>query len=491
MAEFTRTTAPTSERHAPHERQAPHAPSSDHRASHAPGSEQRTPPAPNRLRHPRRPRRPHRAWAVALAAGAAIVTAGAFTTVPGLLVTPLHESYSWDRGQIALAVSVNMVLFGLTAPFAAALMDRVGTRRVVVGALMLVTVGALLTSVMVRPWQLTAYWGVLIGLGSGCLTMTFAAGVTRSWFQLRRGLVTGVLSSSSHLGQLLFLPLLAWAIDRHGWRPPVVTLAFVALAVAALVLLLLRDHPADVGARPYGAPEFVPKPPPASGAAGRALKVLFEAARTGPFWVLAGMFVICGASTNGIMWSNWAPAAHDHGMRATAAASLLSLIGVFSAVGAVLSGWLTDRFDPSRLLTVYFAIRALTLLALPMAFSADVTLVMVAFVAVYGLVDVATVPPVIALGDRVYGERGPIVFGWVNSAHQLGAGASAFLGATARDLFGAYDVVWAALGAVCLVASLLAMAVRGPGGTRGPRGPRGPWNPRSRRSPRGLGAPGG
>ncbi|MFF2236023.1 MFS transporter [Streptomyces anulatus] len=408
----------------------------------------------------RRSFRIHRAWLMAAVAGAAIVTAGAFTTVPGLLVTPLHEEYAWERGQIALAASVNMVLFGLTAPFAAALMDRIGARRVVMGALLLVAAGALLTGVMTRPWQLVAYWGVLIGLGSGCLTMTFAAGITARWFDRRRGLVTGALSSSSHLGQLLFLPLLAWSVGRFGWRPPVVTLALVALAVAALVFLLLRDHPADVGAKPYGAREFVPRPPPVPGAAGRALRVLLRAARTGPFWLLAGMFALCGASTNGIMWSNWAPAAHDHGMRATAAASLLSLVGIFSALGALLAGWLTDRFDPRRLLTVCFAVRALTLLALPLVFAAEVTAPMLLFVAVYGLVDVATVPPVIELARRVYGEDGPVVFGWTNAAHQLGAGASAYLGATARDVLGTYDVVWAALAVGCLAAALLAPAVR-------------------------------
>ncbi|MER6020521.1 MFS transporter [Streptomyces anulatus] len=408
----------------------------------------------------RRTFRIHRAWLMAAVAGAAIVTAGAFTTVPGLLVTPLHEEYAWERGQIALAASVNMVLFGLTAPFAAALMDRIGARRVVMGALLLVAAGALLTGVMTRPWQLVAYWGVLIGLGSGCLTMTFAAGITARWFDRRRGLVTGALSSSSHLGQLLFLPLLAWSVGRFGWRPPVVTLALVALAVAALVFLLLRDHPADVGAKPYGAGEFVPRPPPVSGAAGRALRVLLRAARTGPFWLLAGMFALCGASTNGIMWSNWAPAAHDHGMRATAAASLLSLVGIFSALGALLAGWLTDRFDPRRLLTVCFAVRALTLLALPLVFAAEVTAPMLLFVAVYGLVDVATVPPVIELARQVYGEDGPVVFGWTNAAHQLGAGASAYLGATARDVLGTYDVVWAALAVGCLAAALLAPAVR-------------------------------
>ncbi|MFD4173304.1 MULTISPECIES: MFS transporter [Streptomyces] len=414
-------------------------------------------PAP-RVREPRF----HRAWVIAVVAGAAIVTAGAFTTVPGLLVTPLHENYAWDRGQIALAASVNMILFGLTAPFAAALMDRVGIRRVVVGALMLVSAGALLTSFMSQPWQLVAYWGVLIGLGSGCLTMTFAASITADWFDKRRGLVTGALSSSSHLGQLIFLPLLAWSVDRFDWRPPVVTLAFVALAVAALVFLLLRDHPADVGAKPYGATEFVPKPARVPGAARRTIAVLVSALRTGPFWLLAGMFVICGASTNGIMWSNWAPAAHDHGMAVTAAASMLSLIGIFSALGAIFSGWLTDRFDPRRLLTVYFAIRALTLLALPLVFSSTVTVLMIAFVVVYGLVDVATVPPVIELSRRVYGEDGPIVFGWANSAHQLGAGAAAFLGATARDMFGTYDVVWTALSVACVVAALMALVVRAP-----------------------------
>src|SRR2546421_4609403 len=246
--------------------------------------------------------RVHRAWVIAAVAGAAILSAGAFTTVPGLLVTPLHQQYGWDRDQIALAASVNMVLFGLTAPFAATLMDRFGIRRVVTGALVLVATGSQLTSVMSAVWQLTLYWGVRIGIGSGCLTMTFAATVTSGWFERRRGLVTGALSASSHLGQLLFLPMLAWAVDRFGWQPPVVTLALVALVVCTLVWLLLRDHPADVGLAPYGAERPVPKPAAAAGTATRTLRVLFKAARTGPFWLLAGMFVICGASTNGMMW---------------------------------------------------------------------------------------------------------------------------------------------------------------------------------------------
>ncbi|TXS32721.1 MFS transporter, partial [Streptomyces sp. gb1(2016)] len=80
---------------------------------------------------PHRSRLGHRAWWVAAAALLAIVVAGAFSTLPGLLTGPLHQEFGWSRGSIGLSASVNMVLYGLTAPFAAALMDRFGIRRVV------------------------------------------------------------------------------------------------------------------------------------------------------------------------------------------------------------------------------------------------------------------------------------------------------------------------------------------------------------------------
>jgi predicted MFS family arabinose efflux permease len=404
--------------------------------------------------------RPHRAWWIAVIAAVAVITAGAFATVPGLLVDPLHQDLHWSRSSVSLAASVNMVLFGATAPFAAALMDRFGIRRIVTAALALVTLGAALTAVMNASWELTLYWGFLVGIGSGSLTMTFAATLTSRWFATRRGMVTGVLSGASQLGQLLFMPVVAWTIERYQWRPAVVTLALVAAVVSLMVWLLLRDHPADVGGRPYGATEFVPKPAPETGAALRTVRVLFRAARTGTFWLLAGMFVVCGASTNGIMWSNFVPAASDHHMPATVAASMLSLIGVFSTIGALASGWLTDRFDPRRLLTVYFGVRAVTLILLPGVLATTVGPSIIAFVIVYGLVDMATVPPVIALCRIRYREDGPIVFGWTNVAHQLGAGTSAFFGALARDASGSYTSVWLVLSAMCVFAALLAVLVR-------------------------------
>ncbi|RII11782.1 putative MFS-type transporter YhjX [Streptomyces sp. YIM 130001] len=414
------------------------------------------PGAPQRRRAPRI----HRAWFVAAVAFVTIIGAAAFRSLPGLLIDPLHQEFDWSRGTIGFAVSVNLALYGLTAPFAAALMDRFGIRRVVAVALTLISVGSLLTVWMTAAWQLILYWGLLVGLGSGSLALAFAATVTNRWFTERRGLVTGILTAASASGQLVFLPLLSWLVERHDWRPAAVTVALSALIVVPFVWLLLRDHPADVGLAPYGATEYVPKPPPVRGAATRALRVLFSAARTGPFWLLAGTFAICGASTNGLIQTHFVPAAHDHGMPVTAAASLLAVIGVFDVIGTIASGWFTDRFDARRLLATYYALRGVSLLFLPMLLAPGVNPPMVFFIVFYGLDWVATVPPTMALCRAHYGEDSAIVFGWVLASHQVGAALVAFLGGVARDVFGTYDVVWYASGALCAAAALMALVIR-------------------------------
>ncbi len=401
-----------------------------------------------------------RAWWVAAVTGVAVVVAGAFSTMPGILQDPLRQEFQWSRGSIGLAASVNMILYGVTAPLAAALMDRFGIRRVVVAALGTVSAGAVLTGVMDAAWQFTLFWGLLVGLGTGALSMTLATTVTHRWFTTRRGLVTGILASGSVLGQMVFLPALSWTVARHDWRPALISLALAALAVAPLARLVLRDHPADLGQRPYGSDTFVPRPDPVPGAARRTVTVLRQAAGTRPFWLLAGAFAICGASTNGIMWTHFAPAAHDHGMPVTTASTLLALIGVFNVAGTIASGWLTDRVDARRILAVTFLLRGLLMVGLPLIMTATVSAPMLVFVVVFGLLDLATVPPVIALCRTFYGDDSAIVFGWTNAAHQIGAASASFLGGVARDAFGGYDPVWLALGAACATAALLSLAVR-------------------------------
>ncbi|MEU3458509.1 MFS transporter [Streptomyces sp. NPDC006733] len=409
---------------------------------------------------PGRRSRVHRAWFVAAVTFVTIIGAAAFASLPGLLIEPLHAEFGWSRGMIGFAVSINLALYGLTAPFAAALMDRFGIRRVVAAALTTIALGAGLTIVMTQTWQLILCWGILVGTGSGCMALAFAATVANRWFVTRRGLVTGLLTAAGAAGQLVFLPLLSWIIEQHGWRPAAATVSLSALAVVPFVWLLLRDHPADVGLAAYGAPEFTPKPVPVRGAARRALKALSVAARTGPFWLLAGSFAICGASTNGLIRTHFVPAAHDHGMPVTAAASLLAVIGIFDIAGTIASGWFTDRFEPRRLLAVYYGMRGLSLMFLPQLMADTVHPPMIVFIVFYGLDWVATVPPTIALCREYYGDDSAIVFGWVLAAHQIGAAVVAFLGGAARDALGSYDVVWYSSGALCAVAALMVLVIR-------------------------------
>jgi len=345
----------------------------------------------------------HRAWWVALGAFLAIVGAGAFATTAGLLVDPLVREFQWSRGSIGLAVATNMVLYGLTAPFAAALMDRFGLCRIVGGALVVLALGAALTTTMTQVWQFTLYWGVLTGLGTGSLALTFAATVTNRWFVHRRGLVVGLLSSASVLGQFLLLPVLGWIIEHYQWRPALVTLLLCAMVVAPLAYLLLRDHPQDVGLDAYGALWSVPAPAAVPGATRRTVRALSSAAKSWQFWLLAASFAVCGASTNGVLWTHFVPAAHMHGMAVPVAASLLTVVGIFNVVGTIGSGWLTDRCDPRALLAGYYVLRGVLLVLLPGLLGPTMGPALIAFAIAFGILDLATVPPTIALCREMYG----------------------------------------------------------------------------------------
>ncbi|MCM2576781.1 MFS transporter [Streptomyces sp. MTZ3.1] len=404
----------------------------------------------------------HHAWWVAAVAFVALVGAAAFRAAPSVLIDPLHAEFGWSRATIASAVSVNLVLYGLTAPFAAALMERFGMRRVAAGALLLVAAGSGLTVLMQASWQLILCWGVLVGLGTGSMAPAFVATVVNRWFVARSGLVTGVLTAGSAAGQLVFLPLVAWLASRYDWRTATLAVTAAALAVVPLVLWLLRDRPEDVGTTRYGAgPVDADVPPPvAGGAAVRALGALRTAARTRVFWLLAGTFAICGASTNGLIGTHFVPAAHDHGMPTTAAAGLLAVIGVFDLLGTVASGWFTDRFDARRLLAAYYGLRGVSLVFLPMLLADAVHPPMLFFIVFYGLDWVATVPPTVALCRRHFGDGGAIVFGWVLAAHQIGAGLTAVAAGALRDVTGSYDAAWFGSGALCAAAALMALVIR-------------------------------
>jgi MFS family permease len=406
----------------------------------------------------------HYGWVVmAVTFVTLLVTAAAMST-PGVMIVPLEQEFGWSDAQISTALALRILLFGLFGPFAAALMNRFGLRRVVLCALALIAGGMLASLMMTRVWQLIALWGVVVGIGTGLTAMVLAATVATRWFNRRRGLVMGILAASSATGQLLFLPLIAEFTTRFGWRAALVLVAVALGVTGLLVLALMRDRPSDLDLPLYG--ETAVTPPPAGGAGLGSLLLsplvtLRDCARVPIFWVLFATFFVCGCSTNGLVQTHFVALCADYGLAATAAASVLAMMGAFDFIGTIGSGWLSDRFDNRWLLFWYYGLRGLSLLYLPFTDFSFYGLSL--FAVFYGLDWIATVPPTVKLtADRFGRERAGMVFGWIFTGHQLGAATAALTAGIVRTAWSTYLPAFFVAGALCLVAALLILVVPKP-----------------------------
>ena len=403
----------------------------------------------------------HPAWLALAVTFFVLLSAAAVRATPGVLFLPLEREFHWSRSTVSLAVSVNILLYGLVGPFAGALMQRLGVRRTTMFALTLLAAGVSLATLVRQPWQLVLLWGVVVGLGSGMVALVLGATIVNRWFVARRGLAMGILTASTATGQLIFLPLLASVIERQGWRFAILIVASPVALMIPIVFALLREQPADLGIPAYGgtagaAPTLAPANP-----ARIAIEALADGLRSRDFWLLTLTFVICGASTNGLVGTHLIPAAHDHGIPEVRAAGLLAIMGIFDLAGTTASGWLSDRWDSRRLLAWYYGLRGLSLLFLPFALGAPGTALWV-FAVFYGLDWIATVPPTVKLATDAFGSaRAPVMFGWIAAGHQVGAALTALTAGWVRTTLGDYQVAFWTSGGLCLVAALLALQVRG------------------------------
>ena len=397
----------------------------------------------------------HYAWVVAAVTFLVLLTAAGVRSTPSVLMVPLEHEFGWSRATISFAVALNIFLYGLTGPFAAAILERFGLRRTIAVALAIIAAGVALTPLMQQSWQLVLFWGVIVGSGTGVTAMVLGATVAARWFEKQRGLVVGVLTASTATGQLVFLPLFARLLDAFGWRAVSLTIASVAAVMIVPVILVVRDRPSDLGIPPYGGALVIAPAPRAPNPVQRAFGALRKAAGYRNFWLLSGSFFICGASTNGLIGTHLIPACLDHGISEVAGASLLAAMGIFDFFGTTLSGWLSDRIDGRKLLAWYYGLRGLSLICLPFTFQYSFYGLSV-FAVFYGLDWIATVPPTVRLTAQTFGEQGVAVyFGWIAATHQLGAAFAAWMAGVLRAQTGDYLSAFISAGILCLVASIM------------------------------------
>jgi MFS family permease len=400
----------------------------------------------------------HYGWVVVAVTFLTMLVSAGAVGAPGVLLLPLQREFGWDTADISIALAIRLLLFGLIGPFAAALINRFGVKRMALSSLTLVALGLLLSLAMREVWQLILLWGVVVGFGTGLTALVLGATVATRWFSTRRGLVVGLLTASSATGQLVFMPLLSVLTEQTGWRVALTLLCGLLGLAALAILALMRDRPSDLGLLPFGEEGTVPAPStpaaPSASVTMAALGALRDASKTRVFWVLFATFFICGASTNGLIQTHLIPLCVDFGVPEVRAAGLLAVMGVFDFIGTVGSGWLSDRYDNRWLLFWYYGLRGLSLLYLP--YSEFTVYGLSLFAMFYGLDWIATVPPTVRITAERFGrERANLVFGWVFAGHQIGAACAAFGAGFSRSALQSYLPAFFVAGILCLIAALL------------------------------------
>lgn len=404
----------------------------------------------------------HYGWVVVGLVFLTLLASAGVRATPSVLIVPLEHAFGWDRATISIALSVSLFLFGFMGPFAGAAMQTLGVRKTVLSALSLLVIAVAGSSLMTSVWQLILTWGFLVGVGTGCMAQVLSATVSSRWFVERRGLVVGMLAASTATGQLVFLPMLASVAGSAGWRPVVYIVAAAAALVIPLVYWLLPERPSDVGLIPYGAKTSeVPVPPTGRNPITTAFVALGRGVRSRDFWLLSGGFFVCGLSTNGLIGTHLIAACFDQGIPEVQTAGLLAMMGILDLFGTTMSGWLSDRWNNRWLLFWYYALRGVSLLFL--TFSGFSFYGLSLFALFYGLDWLATVPPTVRLVNDLFGKQdAPILFGWIFTAHQIGAATAAFGAGFLRTTLDSYLLAFLVGGLACAAAAIMSLMISHP-----------------------------
>jgi MFS family permease len=400
-------------------------------------------------------------WFVVALSFLANLTAAGIRSAPSVLIHPLEAEFGWSRTAIASAASLNLLLLGLFAPIGGWLIDRIGARRVILGCLTTIAAGLIGTVFVQELWQLIILWGVVLGVATG-VTPALGASIASRWFVHRRGLAIGIMTNANAAGQVVYLPLLMAIIVGAGWRSALVAMAAASVALIPAIWLWMRDNPAEVGLEPYQSKALAAMEKGRVYARGdirpMSISGISEVFKTSTFWILGGCFFICGVTANGLIGTHLIPHAIERGIPQLTAATAVGIMGGASFIGTTFSGWLVDRIDPRKVLSVVYGLRGSSLFILP--FVNEPTALFV-FAVIYGLDWYASGPATTTIIARTFGaERVGRIFGLVFVFHQLGGASAAILGGWVRVHFGDYQIAFLVGGCLGLIAACLALTVR-------------------------------
>lgn len=367
----------------------------------------------------------------------------------GVVLKPVSEQFGWDRSDLTIAVVINMFVLSLFQPVIGAVVDRVGSRTVLVGGAVALGLVLIPISYATELWQFYVLYGVVAAVALTATSPVNTTSLVSGWFTERRGTALAIATSGSAFGQLLIVPLATFTLNRTDWETVYRILAMALLAVIAPVcLVFVRESPAARLAKQQDRSS-------AAGIAGTASGMrLREALNTSPFWMLTFGFFVCGF-TMAFASTHFLAFADDMGMESMAAADVVAVTAVFSILGSVLLGVVADRHARSTILAVTYALRGLAFALLAILSSGNLIYV---YAIVLGISWTATTPLTAAIATDLYGRANiGVVFGTMFTFMNIGFGAGSFLDGLVYDLFGDYEpalMVNALLGAMAAITVL-------------------------------------
>ncbi len=397
----------------------------------------------------------HYGWLMACLAFLMTVFSSTALTTPSIILLSIAGHHGWEISDVSKPLALMFLVLAMMAPFGSALMLRIGVIKVVILSGTLMVSGLVITICASEKWHLLIGIGALLGTASGILGLGLSATIAIRWFEKKRGLVVGILTSAFAAGQLIFVPLIGWLTTIVDWRFAILPAAIGLITCATLFFCFGKNWPADLGLKPYGSQRiFTPPQNTLNNPFIHSVNKLGGALYHPGFWVLAVTFFICGLTSNGLVTQHFIPFCADNNVGIIAASSYLALMGIFNFLGTTGSGWLSDRFNNFNLLATYYGFRGLSLLYLP--YSSFDALSLSLWALFFGLDFIATVPPTVRLSGEFFGPvDGPIIFGWIFAFHQLGAAVAAFGAGLSRDILLTYNPAFFSAGVVSIFATIL------------------------------------
>ena len=363
----------------------------------------------------------------------------------GLMMPFWKDDPGWSYRYVSSVGSVMMIVMAVGAPVVGFIVDRWGSRMVYTVGMLVVAVIYSLSSLMTEGWELLVLFGLVGGLAFAAMSPSLASTTIAHHFSNRLGLATSLATSGSTGGQFALMPLLAFLVTAYSWRSAFLIVAVSILVMATVIFLLIGKEP--------------PRPRTSGGARSQARSTLRKLVRQPVFWLLGGGFFVCGFTTAGTVKIHLIPYAVTCGFAPLESATAYGVLSLFSMLGMIAYGWLSDRYHRPLLLAGCYFVRALTFILLFYIVGDPVVLYL--FAILFGIFDYATFPVVASLvathiGRHIMG----VTMGLIFALHSLGGALGSFMGGYLFELFARYDWVWLASLMLALLAAFLTILIK-------------------------------